>query len=106
MNGIARAERTITPATAVFVAVMCLIAGFTIGIAIPDLRTVEQQVRAMTPGELQMEVDIHRMCMQSASRTGCKMQVADFRFYHEVTDEIARRAIAKDSAEADSDTQT
>lgn len=91
MNGIARAERTITPATAVFVAVMCMIAGFVIGLAVPDLRTEDQRIARSTDSELQDGLDAHRDCMRSGSQTGCRMTVENFRTYHAIKREIERR---------------
>lgn len=39
----------------------------------------------------QTEIAVYRACMESAGRTGCRMQTDDFRKYHQLKDTLAER---------------
>lgn len=40
---------------------------------------------------VQEEIDVYRMCMQSAGKTGCRMQIDDFRKYQQLKEEQLKR---------------
>jgi len=45
-------------------------------------------IESMPAAELRSEIDVYRECMQSAGKTGCRMQVPDFRRYHALRHEL------------------
>lgn len=40
---------------------------------------------------MRTEIDVYRLCMQYASKTGCRMQVDDFWKYHQLKAELDKR---------------
>lgn len=70
---------------------ICLTIGFALGYVVAETRTENQMITWATGDELQEGLDVYRMCMQSGSRTGCRMSVENFRTYHAIKREIERR---------------
>ena len=55
--------------------------------------------RPVIPCEkVRAEIDVYRECMQSAGKTGCHMQVDDFRKYHQLKADLAEHCSAQRSA--------
>ena len=68
--------------------------GLALGYVIADTSAEDKMLTRATADELQDGLDVYRMCMQSAGRTGCRMSVDNFRTYHAIKRELERRGLA------------
>ncbi len=57
----------------------------------------------LTNYELQDGIDVYRLCMQTSSRTGCKMSVNNFTVYHGLKREQGRREEERARLQAEAD---
>lgn len=68
--------------------------GLAVGYFANHKASENQMLIEATADELQDGLDVYRMCMQSAGKTGCRMSVDNFRQYHAIKRELARRGVA------------
>jgi hypothetical protein len=63
-------------------------------------------IYSMSGDEINHEIDVFRMCMQSAGATGCRMQVHNFDRYMRLKRELVNRIEAEALAAASADAAT